>query len=93
MSNITLSNLAGYTIRNLYVFNKRSHRALAAGQPAALEDASLLRTRAIAFSAEGRLQSASVFLPDGSLLIPEAYACVRPAAAWRPWQRCDITQL
>ena len=44
----------------------------------ALEDGALLRTRVIALSAEGRLQSASVFLADGSLLVPEAYACVRP---------------
>jgi len=40
-----------------------------------IEDASLLRNRVIALSAEGRLQSASVFLADGSLLVPEAYAC------------------
>ena len=53
----------------------RLTRGRSADQQAAVEDGSLLRTRVVALSAEGRLRSASVFLADGSLLVPEAYAC------------------
>ena len=42
----------------------------------------------IALSAEGQLESASVFLADGSLLVPEAYAYASLTAPMTPLCAC-----